>query len=76
MLRAAYDILADGRLDHLKVAGANPDPSDVPHFSRLTSPPTQPFLSEYIEVFYNRERAEEGLGHKSPAAYEATFSAA
>ena len=33
-------------------------------------------LFEYIEVFYNRERAQEGLGHKSPADYEATFSAA
>jgi transposase InsO family protein len=33
-------------------------------------------LFEYIEVFYNRERAQSGLGHKSPAAYEAAFTAA
>lgn len=33
-------------------------------------------LFEYIEVFYNRERAQEGLGHKNPAAYEAAFYAA
>lgn len=33
-------------------------------------------LFEYIEVFYNRERAQQGLGHQSPADYEAAFSAA
>jgi putative transposase len=33
-------------------------------------------LFEYIEVFYNRERAQSGLGHRTPAAYEAAFSAA
>jgi len=33
-------------------------------------------LFEYIEVFYNRERCQQGLGHKSPADYEAAFHAA
>jgi putative transposase len=33
-------------------------------------------LFEYIEVFYNRERAQSGLGHVSPSDYEAAFSAA
>jgi putative transposase len=33
-------------------------------------------LFEYIEVFYNRERAQSGLGHRSPAEHEAAFSAA
>lgn len=33
-------------------------------------------LLEYIEVFYNRERAQAGLGHKSPVAYEAAVTAA
>jgi len=33
-------------------------------------------LFDYIEVFYNRERAQGGLGHRSPADYEAAFTAA
>ncbi len=33
-------------------------------------------LFEYIEVFYNRERAQSALGHVSPSDYEAAFTAA
>lgn len=33
-------------------------------------------LFEYIEVFYNRERAQSGLGHLSPSDYESAFNAA
>ncbi len=28
-------------------------------------------LFDYIEIFYNRERAQAGLGHLSPLDYEA-----
>ena len=30
-------------------------------------------LFDYIEIFYNRERAQAGLGHLSPLDYEATL---
>ena len=30
-------------------------------------------LFDYIEIFYNRERAQAGLGHLSPFDYEATL---
>ena len=30
-------------------------------------------LFDYIEIFYNRERAQAGLGHRSPLDYEAAL---
>jgi transposase InsO family protein len=30
-------------------------------------------LFDYIEIFYNRERAQAGLGHLSPLDYEASL---
>ena len=33
-------------------------------------------LFEDIDVFYNRERAQSGLGHQSSADYENAFTAA
>jgi len=30
-------------------------------------------ITEYIEVFYNRERRQKRLGYLSPAAYERKF---
>jgi hypothetical protein len=30
-------------------------------------------LFDYIEIFYNRERAQAGLGHRSPLDYEAVL---
>ena len=32
-------------------------------------------ITEYIEVFYNRERRQKRLGYLSPAAYERKFYA-
>jgi len=32
-------------------------------------------ISEYIEVFYNRQRRQKRLGYLSPAAYERLFDA-
>ena len=32
-------------------------------------------ITEYIEVFYNRQRRQERLGYLSPAAYEREFYA-
>lgn len=31
-------------------------------------------ITEYIEVFYNRQRRQKRLGHLSPAAYERKIS--
>jgi hypothetical protein len=33
-------------------------------------------LFDYIEVFYNRERHQAGLGHDTPAGYETVTEAA
>ena len=33
-------------------------------------------LFDYIEVFYNRQRHQAGLGHLTPADYEAATEAA
>ncbi|MGO9855819.1 MAG: IS3 family transposase [Acidimicrobiales bacterium] len=30
-------------------------------------------LFDYIEIFYNRERTQAGLGHLSPLDYEAAL---
>lgn len=30
-------------------------------------------ITEYIEIFYNRQRRQERLGYLSPAAYERQF---
>jgi transposase InsO family protein len=32
-------------------------------------------ITEYIEVFYNRQRRQERLGYLSPAVYERQFYA-
>jgi len=32
------------------------------------------YLFEFIEVFYNRERHQAGLGHRTPAEFAATFN--
>lgn len=32
-------------------------------------------ITEYIEIFYNRERRQKRLGYLSPAAYERKFYA-
>lgn len=31
------------------------------------------YLFEFIEVFYNRQRHQAGLGHRTPAEYAANF---
>ena len=31
------------------------------------------FLFEWFEVFYNRQRHQAALGHRTPAEYAATF---
>lgn len=33
------------------------------------------YATEYIEIFYNRQRTEKGLGYLSPAAYANNFYA-
>ncbi len=35
----------------------------------------QLYLFEHIEVFYNRQRHQTGLGHRTPVEYAATFIA-
>ena len=30
-------------------------------------------ITEYIEIFYNRQRRQERLGYLSPAAYERKY---
>jgi len=41
------------------------------HFT--TRKEAQREITEYIEVFYNRQRRQEKLGYLSPAAFEKTF---
>lgn len=32
------------------------------------------YLFEFIEVFYNRQRHQAALGHRTPAEFAATFN--
>jgi len=41
------------------------------HFT--TRKEAQREITEYIEIFYNRQRRQEKLGYLSPAAFEKTF---
>jgi putative transposase len=38
-----------------------------------TRPEAMQMISEYIEIFYNRQRKQAGLGFLSPAAFEKKF---
>ena len=37
------------------------------------APPARAYLFEFIEVFYNRQRHQAGLGHLTPAEYAAQY---
>ena len=51
-------------------ARAQLDPRPLIYMSRSR---LRSALFDYIEIFYNRERAQAGLGHLSPLDYEASL---
>ena len=62
----------DGDLLGHAQAGGRPHPRHARNLVRDPRP-RPAYLFEFIEVFYNRQRHQTGLGHRTPAEYAAQF---